>query len=92
MAWRRIYRFEAGRLSVVPGAAGRTILLLAQEIAKVGNSVLRIANKLGFGLAAMKLLSFNIGQGGWDLAVLNCQHPSLSYARGQAAHLRLRWR
>ena len=45
-------------------------LLLAQEIAKVGRRVLRIADELALGLPAMEFFAFDIGQSGGDLAVL----------------------
>jgi hypothetical protein len=45
-------------------------LLLAQEVAEVGNCVLRIADELALGLPAVELFALDVGQGGGDLAVL----------------------
>jgi len=36
-------------------------LLLAEEVAEVGDCIFGVANKLGLGLSAMQLLTFDIG-------------------------------
>jgi hypothetical protein len=53
VAWRRVYRF----------------VVLAEEIAEVGDCVLRIADELALSLTAGKFFAFDIGQSGGDLAV-----------------------
>lgn len=42
---------------------------MAEEIAKVRDRVLCIANNLGLGLAAVEFFSLDVRQGGGDLAV-----------------------
>lgn len=42
---------------------------MAQEVAKVGDRVLGVADQLALGLSAVQLFSLDVGQGGGDLAV-----------------------
>lgn len=53
-------------------AGGWARLLLAQEVAEVGDGVVRVADELALGLSAVELFSLDVGQGGRDLAVCGC--------------------
>jgi hypothetical protein len=70
VARRGVYRLEASGCVSEVARGGSDGLLLAQEVAEVGNRVLRIADELALSLPAMELFALDVGQGGRDLAVL----------------------
>jgi hypothetical protein len=53
----------------IVGNGGLECLLLAEEIAEVGDSVLRIADELRLGLTTVEFFSLDVGQGGGNLTV-----------------------
>lgn len=66
---------------------------MAEEIAKVCDGILCIADNLGLGLATVEFFALDVGQGGGNLAVF-VQKISIRermWASITAAHLRLRW-
>lgn len=59
VAGRRVNRFETASVSDSL-TASRVTLLLAEEIAEVGNGVLCVADQLALGLSTVELLSFYV--------------------------------
>jgi len=61
VAWRGVDRFEPEGVSGACIGGGRG-LLLAQEVAEVGNGVVGVPDKLTLGLSTVELFSLDVGQ------------------------------
>lgn len=77
---------------MTPRAQRDIALLLAQEVAEVGDRILGVADILALGLSTVEFFAFDVGEGGGDLAVFEGSAFKVWEKRVGATNLRLRWR